>query len=377
MNYKIKKTALLVSFLVSIFFVGLMGAHIAHAGCTVIDPANPNGTYCLLAPIPGLTSSTDGSIDVTNGFGDYINRIIRIFIGLLSVMAVIMIVFGGIQYMISDVAGEKSAGKDRIMNAIWGLVLALASYMLLNTINPDFVHLGIHIPAGTLTDYSTSDQYSEAETQDGQDYPPVSGGTTQALCTDYTSCKALCTSTSNGSNYNGTPHAPGVLDPSLAQPIAGIPLVTGGCQNCSASAGVINALNQIKPTVDSLIASGSIPNKSYTFQITSAYRPVKDQIRLMCANGDTSINQTVVSHTIAYPGTSKHGIGLAVDVAFFWDGTQVTNCGATRATGVIEKIMDGAGFARLNKEAWHFEIDTTNPLTCTGSSCGEPTKCSP
>ena len=97
----------------------------------------------------------------------------------------------------------------------------------------------------------------------------------------------------------------------------------------------------------------------------------------MCANGDTSINQTVVSHTIAYPGTSKHGIGLAVDVAFFWDGTQVTNCGATRATGVIEKIMDGAGFARLNKEAWHFEIDTTNPLTCTGSSCGEPTKCSP
>ena len=172
MNYKIKKTALFVSFLVSIFFVGLMGAHIAHAGCTVIDPANPNGTYCLLAPIPGLTSSTDGSIDVTNGFGDYINRIIRIFIGLLSVMAVIMIVFGGIQYMISDVAGEKSAGKDRIMNAIWGLVLALASYMLLNTINPDFVHLGIHIPAGTLNQFN-----SQVDGQDGYNIGQDAGPT--------------------------------------------------------------------------------------------------------------------------------------------------------------------------------------------------------
>lgn len=67
--------------------------------------------------------------------------------------------------MISDVAGEKSAGKDRIMNAIWGLVLALASYMLLNTINPDFVHLGIHIPGGTLTQYDDPDAPDNTETK--------------------------------------------------------------------------------------------------------------------------------------------------------------------------------------------------------------------
>ena len=147
MPKNIKKICLIVCTALFVFsFAFSYHAQLARA-CTTSD----NSTYCLLAPIPGLTSSTDGSIDVTNGFGDYINRIIRIFIGLLAVMAVIMIVFGGIQYMISDVAGEKSAGKDRIMNAIWGLVLALASYMLLNTINPDFVHLGIHIPAGTLT----------------------------------------------------------------------------------------------------------------------------------------------------------------------------------------------------------------------------------
>ena len=372
-KYLILSTALLV-----FSFVFFNYAKIVNA-CTTSD----NTHYCLLAPIPGLTPSADGSIDVSAGFGDYAVRIIRIVIGLMGVLAVIMVVFGGIQYMISSSGGEKGAGKERMTNAIYGLILALSSYMILNTINPNLVNLKVTIPQGELTMYNDDDRLSMSETAAGEDLPPgppgpvTPAGKTVALCSDYATCKALCTSTNNGTTYNGSPPPPGILDPALAVPISGIPLVSGGCRNCTASAGVISALNKLKPTIDSLIASKSIPNRSYTFQINSAYRPVKDQIRLMCANGDVTINKTVVDHTIAFPGTSKHGVGYAVDVGFSWDSKPTVNCGSAFNEGTIEKIMTAAGFARLKKEAWHFEIDITNPNTCTYPSCSQATKCSP
>jgi len=57
-------------------------------------------------------------------------------VGVVAIAAMIMLVIGGVQYM---VAGEKdpSSAKERIRNAIWGLILALTSYLILYTINPD------------------------------------------------------------------------------------------------------------------------------------------------------------------------------------------------------------------------------------------------
>ena len=51
-----------------------------------------------------------------------------------------MIVIGGVEYIISG-ASESMRGeaKKRIENAIWGLVMALVSYLVLYTINPSLV----------------------------------------------------------------------------------------------------------------------------------------------------------------------------------------------------------------------------------------------
>ena len=144
-----KKILISSIFALVLFFSFSFSVSLVHAQCTT-NADNGTTKYCLLAPIPGLTSSTDGSIDVTTGFGDYVNRMVRVFIGLLGVLAVIMIVFGGIQYMLSSSGGEKNAGKERMTNAIFGLVLALSSYMILNTINPNLVKLKISIPSGSL-----------------------------------------------------------------------------------------------------------------------------------------------------------------------------------------------------------------------------------
>jgi len=51
-------------------------------------------------------------------------------------------VIGGVQIIFSGgSAGKVADGKRRITEAIWGLILALAAYLILYTINPDLISL--------------------------------------------------------------------------------------------------------------------------------------------------------------------------------------------------------------------------------------------
>jgi len=107
--------------------------------------AQSTTSYQLLAPLPQLcpngSSATDKcTVPTTNGLGAYLNPMIKIFIALCAVLSVIMIVVGGIEYMTSELAHSKEAGKERIMQAILGLLIALGSWALLNTINPDLLN---------------------------------------------------------------------------------------------------------------------------------------------------------------------------------------------------------------------------------------------
>ncbi len=85
-----------------------------------------------------------------NAFGHYLNIMINILIGLAAVFAVIVIVMGGIQYMTSELAHTKEQGKSMITNAIFGLVLALGAYTLLNTLNPSLLRTDIEIDDAKL-----------------------------------------------------------------------------------------------------------------------------------------------------------------------------------------------------------------------------------
>ena len=76
---------------------------------------------------------------------------IKIFIGLCAVLSVVMIVIGGIEYMTSELAHSKEDGKNRIMQAILGLLIALGSWALLNTINPDLLNSEFNPDAVTST----------------------------------------------------------------------------------------------------------------------------------------------------------------------------------------------------------------------------------
>ena len=105
--------------------------------------------YQLLTPLrcpPDVTgiNCEDGelkklNIEADTALGTYMNLIIRLVIGISAVLAVVMIVMGGIEYMSSELISSKEAGKDRAWNAVIGLLIALSAWALLNTINPDLL----------------------------------------------------------------------------------------------------------------------------------------------------------------------------------------------------------------------------------------------
>jgi|GEM_PF-2177744 len=110
---------------------------------------DPTGSYFLLEPLKNPFGGGDLTYVETagdNALGKYLNIIIRLAIGIAGVLAVIMIVMGGIQYMTTELVHSKGQAKERITNAILGLLVALGAWLILNTINPALVSTKVDIP---------------------------------------------------------------------------------------------------------------------------------------------------------------------------------------------------------------------------------------
>ena len=101
-----------------------------------------SGGYCVnLAAvaqaqgIPGLEF-----LPATSDFGELISNIYVFGMGLVAISALVVLVAAGVWYMSAgDNAGRAGEAKKWMGNAIFGLVLALLSWLILYTINPDFV----------------------------------------------------------------------------------------------------------------------------------------------------------------------------------------------------------------------------------------------
>ncbi len=90
--------------------------------------------YCLLEPLV-VGGVSKPSVNIAT----YLKEMFKIGIGLAGVFAVFMIIWGGFQYMSTDAVRGKSEGKEKIEGALWGLGLALGSFLILNTINPQLL----------------------------------------------------------------------------------------------------------------------------------------------------------------------------------------------------------------------------------------------
>lgn len=101
--------------------------------------------YVPLEPnaFPGInTSGTSGDL------GAFLGQVFNFGIAAAVTLAFIMIIWGGIEMMSSDSWTKKDGGKKKIWDAIWGLLIALISWLLLYTINPDLVNFSGNLLLG-------------------------------------------------------------------------------------------------------------------------------------------------------------------------------------------------------------------------------------
>ena len=95
--------------------------------------------YTPLAPLPGI--GDDGPVPDLAG---YLVAVFQLAIGIAAALAVIMITIGGIQYMSTDSMFGKSEGKEKIKQALSGLLLAIAAWLILYTVNPDTLNFNFN-----------------------------------------------------------------------------------------------------------------------------------------------------------------------------------------------------------------------------------------
>lgn len=146
----------------------LLSALLPSAGLAQTSP-----TYTALEPLPCIPSppGTPGGITCPGGVGspqstfnfqNYVQYIFNLIIAIAAAAAVFMIVFGGLEYMTTESWTSKGAGLSKVKNALYGLLLVLASYLILRTIDPRLVAIPTTLVAplninyrdyGSLTDF--------------------------------------------------------------------------------------------------------------------------------------------------------------------------------------------------------------------------------
>lgn len=127
-----------ISILIFIFVIGIMVAIPVFASTSEGIKFIPSTT------IPGseFVAGDENTYIDSSSLGKYILAIYDYSVSLVSVLAVVMIMFGGYKWIFA--AGNASSiasAKSTIFSALIGLALVLGSYMLLNTINPALTSL--------------------------------------------------------------------------------------------------------------------------------------------------------------------------------------------------------------------------------------------
>lgn len=268
-------------------------------------------TYTPLAKLPGFEGSFDTKPSPSNPcpFGKYINVLIKLFIGIAAVLAMVMIIIGGIQYMTSDLISSKEAGKKMILNAVLGLILALGSWAILNTLNPQLLKACLgNLPEAKIT------IDNETELDAWNKYSNLSSKSN--------SCKEGYV---NVKTY-------------------GNPQYINVCKSVS-----VNLKNIIeKAKKEGIILSG-YGSRSYNEQVNLRKKHNCPDVFISPSNQ--------CKPPTARPGYSKHESGKAVD--FNCNGKSMSASGGKNSKCFIWLSKNGPknGFYNLKSEPWHWSDD--------------------
>ncbi len=276
---------------------------------TTVTPQKASGSsvssvYNLLAPIGSLTKIP------TNDIGVYLNLIFNLAIGLCAGLAVIMIVIASIQYMGTESVFGKTEAKSQILSAILGLLIALGSYAILNTISPDL--LGSN---GVNVDQVTAQIDPETE---------VTGTTT----------------------YNGIGNS--------KQCTTGY--VDVATYTSPSKINVCSSINKI-PVADNLKKLLAAAKTDNILLSGSGSRSYATQVSLRNQHGcpDPNTPSSSCRPPTARPGYSNHEVGGAVD--FTCNGGNSSLRAGDPCFSWLSKNAGKYGFINFGKEPWHWSFN--------------------
>jgi hypothetical protein len=150
--------------LFSVGILAILGLSLfMHVSAETITPT----TYKLLEPLPlGDNFTVVDQVDTAT----YVPNLIKLLIALAGALTVGKIIFAGIKYMSSQAFTGKGSAKDEIRDALFGFLLVISSYIILNTINPKLLDFDLDLKVATTTDHGPSS------------YKPTTGNDSCANC---------------------------------------------------------------------------------------------------------------------------------------------------------------------------------------------------
>ncbi len=157
--------------------------------------------FVALAPIPGLTDPSS-AIANSESLANFFNNLYKYLIGLAAALAVIEIIWGGLEIAVNkENVSKLTDAKGRIVQAIFGLVLVLSPVLVFSIINPSILNLSLNLrpldtaPGQTLTTGSTSNNGSQTSVT------APSAGCTTGSSGPYLE-RAVCSSQNYASSYS-------------------------------------------------------------------------------------------------------------------------------------------------------------------------------
>ncbi len=120
--------------------------------------------FLLLVPLTAVWAQGPVAFDFpeaeTGNITEYIDSFYKTAVAIAGIAAVAMIVVGAIYFVVSGGSQDKQReGKDIITSAVWGVVLLLGAYIILNTVNPELVTLSP--PRGELLTKYSCEEYPD------------------------------------------------------------------------------------------------------------------------------------------------------------------------------------------------------------------------
>ena len=100
------------------------------------------GGFVPLTNIPGLTDQQP----TAGGLASFLNSFYKYLLGLAAILAVIEIIWGGLEISTQDSVSKNKDGKERIQQALFGLVLILSPVLIFTIINPSILNLSLNLP---------------------------------------------------------------------------------------------------------------------------------------------------------------------------------------------------------------------------------------